>query len=135
MEENQGNGVDGISELITDLGKGQVLGEKMYEFVKEHLNRKVSPTSSNAQFTFVVNLLHIKSFSRMSNVTFNATMKLLQKRFLEACLPYSFDEAMKYLYFPWDLAMKKSMFVKIIVYCFCQMFRSGQPIGVLIPVV
>jgi hypothetical protein len=98
MEENQGNGVDGISELIADLGKGQVLGEKMYEFVKEHLNRKVSPTSSYAQFTFVVNLLHIKSFSRMSNVTFSATMKLLQKGFLEACLPYSFDEALKYIH-------------------------------------
>jgi hypothetical protein len=37
-----------------DLGKGQVFGEKMYEFVKEYLNRKVSPTSSYAQFTFVV---------------------------------------------------------------------------------
>jgi hypothetical protein len=37
-----------------DLGKGQVLREKMYEFVKEYLKRKVSPTSSYAQFTFVV---------------------------------------------------------------------------------
>ena len=90
MEEDEGPGDDGMSELIADLGKGQVLGEKMYEFVKEHLNRKVSPTSSYAQFTFVVKLLHIKSFSRMSNVAFNATMNLLQKGFPEACLPDSF---------------------------------------------
>jgi hypothetical protein len=79
MDEDEGPGDDGMSELIADLGKGQVLGEKMYEFVKEHLNRKVSPTSSNAQFTFVVKLLHIKSFSRMSNVAFNAMMNLLKK--------------------------------------------------------
>jgi hypothetical protein len=84
-------------ELIADLGKGQVLGEKMYEFVKEHLNHKVSPTSSYAQFTFVVKLHHIKSFSRMSNISFNVTMKLLQKKFPEACLPDSFDETMKYI--------------------------------------
>jgi hypothetical protein len=97
MEEDEGLGDNGIFELITDLGKGHVLGEKMYEFVKEHLNRKLSLTSSYAQFTFVVKLLHIKSFNRMSNVTFNAMMKLLQKGFLEACLADSFDEPMKYI--------------------------------------
>jgi hypothetical protein len=58
-----------------------VPGDKMYEFVKEHLNRKVSPTSLYAQFTFVVKLLHIKSFSRMSIIAFNAMMNLLQKGF------------------------------------------------------
>jgi hypothetical protein len=79
------------------LGKGQVLIEKMYEFVTEYLNRKVSPTSLYAQFTFVVKLFHINSFGRMSNVAFNAMMKLLQKGFPEACLPNSFDEAMKYI--------------------------------------
>jgi hypothetical protein len=42
-------------------------------------------------------LLHIKSFSWMSNVAFNATMNLLQKEFPEACLPDSFDAAMKYI--------------------------------------
>jgi hypothetical protein len=46
-----------------------VLGEKMFEFVKEHLNHKVSLTSTYAQFTFVVKLLHIKSFNQMSNIT------------------------------------------------------------------
>jgi hypothetical protein len=44
------------------------------------MNRKVSPTSSYAPFTFVVKLLRIKSFSRMSNVALNAKMNLLQKR-------------------------------------------------------
>jgi hypothetical protein len=87
MEEDEGPGDNGISELIADLVKGEVLSEKMYEFVKEHLNHKLSPTSSYAQFTFAVKLLHIKSFSRMSNVVFNATMKLLQKGYLEVCLP------------------------------------------------
>jgi hypothetical protein len=99
MEEDEGLGDDGISELIADLGKGEVLGEKMYEFVKKHLNCKVPPTSTYAQFIFILKLLHIKSFSRTSNVAFNvnATVKLLQKGFLEACLPNSFDEAMKYI--------------------------------------
>jgi hypothetical protein len=74
-----------------------VLGEKMYEFVKEHMNCKVSPKSSYAQFTFVVKLLHIKSFSRMSNVAFNEMMNLLQKGFPEACLLDSFDAVLKYI--------------------------------------
>jgi hypothetical protein len=34
----------------------------------------------------------------MSNVTFNATMNLLQKGFPEACLPDSFHLAMKYIH-------------------------------------
>jgi hypothetical protein len=42
-------------------------------------------------------LLHTKSFSRMSNIAFYATMKLLQKGFSEACLPNLFDEAIKYI--------------------------------------
>jgi hypothetical protein len=45
MGEDEGH-EDGISELITDLNKGEVLGEKMYEFIKEHLNCKVSPIST-----------------------------------------------------------------------------------------
>jgi hypothetical protein len=31
MEEDEGPGDDGMSELIADLGKVQMLGEKMYE--------------------------------------------------------------------------------------------------------
>ena len=88
---------DGISELIADMCKGEVLEDNMFEFVKEHLNRKVSPTSRYTQFTFVVKLLHIKSFNQISNVTFNAIMKLLEKAFLDAFLLTSFDDAMKYI--------------------------------------
>jgi hypothetical protein len=97
MEEDGGPGDDGMSELIAAMGKGQVIGEKMHEFVKEYWNHKVSLTSLYAQFTFVVKLLHIKSFSRMSNVAFNATIMLLQIGFPEQCLLDSFDAAMKYI--------------------------------------
>jgi hypothetical protein len=124
MEEDEGPGDDGMSELIAYLGKGQELDEKMYEFVKEHLNSKVSPTSSYAQFTFVVKLLHIKPFSRMSNVAFNATMNLLQKGFPKACLPDIFDAAMKYIR-SMGLGYEKSMFAKIIVYCFARRSMSN----------
>jgi hypothetical protein len=124
MEENESPRNDGMSELITDLGKGQVLGEKMYEFLMEHLNGKVSPTSSYGQFTFVVKLLHIKSFSRLSNVTFNAMTNLLQKGFPEACLPDSFDAKIKYIC-SMELNYEKSMFAKIIVYCFARRSMSN----------
>jgi hypothetical protein len=126
MEEDEGLGDDGISELIADLGKGEVLGEKMYEFVKKHLNCKVPPTSTYAQFIFILKLLHIKSFSRTSNVAFNvnATVKLLQKGFLEACLPNSFDEAMKYIR-SMGLGYEKSMFAKIIMYYFTKRSMSN----------
>jgi hypothetical protein len=46
-----------------------------------------------------VKLLHIKSFSRISNVAVNAMMKLLKKGFPEVCLPDSFDGAMKNIHF------------------------------------
>jgi hypothetical protein len=37
MEDDEGPVDDGMSELIADLGKGQVLDEKMYEFLTKHL--------------------------------------------------------------------------------------------------
>jgi hypothetical protein len=79
MEDDEGPRDDGMSELISDLGKGQVLCQKMYQFVKEHLNHKMSPTSSYEQFTFVVKLLHIKSISWMGNIVFNAMMNCYKK--------------------------------------------------------
>jgi hypothetical protein len=79
----------------------------------------VSPTSTYAQFTFVVKLLHINSFGWISNVTLNAMMKLLQKEFVEACPPDSFNEAMMYLR-SMGLFYEKSMFAKIIVYYFAR---------------
>jgi hypothetical protein len=97
MEEDKGPGDDEISKLIAYLAKGGVLGEKLYEFVKEHMDCKVSLASTYAHFTFVVKLVHIKSFSMMSNVTLNLTMKLLQKGFPKSCLPKSFEKAMKYI--------------------------------------
>jgi hypothetical protein len=38
MEEDEGP-EDGFSELIADLGKGEVLEEKIFQFIQEHLNR------------------------------------------------------------------------------------------------
>jgi hypothetical protein len=56
----------------------------------------------------------------MSNIAFNEMMMLSQKGFPEACLPDSFDVAMKYIRFMGLCYEKKSMFEKIIVYCFAR---------------
>jgi ASC-1-like (ASCH) protein len=80
MEKDEGS-EDGISELIADMCKGEVLGGDVFEFVKEQLNYKVSPTSKYTQFTFVVKLLHIKFFHQINNFTFDAMMKVLEKAF------------------------------------------------------
>jgi hypothetical protein len=61
MEEDEGS-EDGIPELIADLCKGEVLGENMCAFVKKHLHRKVSSTSTYAQFTFVCEVTSYKVF-------------------------------------------------------------------------
>jgi hypothetical protein len=42
LEEDEGS-KDGMSKLIADMCKGEVLGENLFEFVKEYLDRKVSP--------------------------------------------------------------------------------------------
>ena len=47
-----------------------------------------------SRFSFVVKLLHMKSFYRISNSTFSAVMKLLAKAFPECnTLPKSYEEA------------------------------------------
>jgi hypothetical protein len=70
-------------------------------------------------------LLHIQSFNRMSNVTLNATMKLLQKGFLEACLPKFFDGAIKYIRAMGLSYEKNPCLQKIIVYCFAKRSMSN----------
>ena len=47
-----------------------------------------------SRFSFVVKLLHMKSFYRISNSAFSAVMKLLAEAFLECnTLPKSYEEA------------------------------------------
>ena len=47
-----------------------------------------------SRFSFVVKLLHMKSFYRISNSTFSAVMKLLAEAFPECnTLPKSYEEA------------------------------------------
>uniref|UniRef100_K4AIS1 DUF4218 domain-containing protein n=1 Tax=Setaria italica TaxID=4555 RepID=K4AIS1_SETIT len=86
-----------LPEMIVDMYHAKEFGRKMLECIKEHINRKVSPGSKYTQFTFVMKLLHIKSFYRISNVAFNGILKVVSLAFPGACVATSYDDAMKYI--------------------------------------
>jgi hypothetical protein len=49
------------------------------------------------RFSFIVKLLHIKSFYKISNVAFNAILKLLSSTFPNCSLPVSYAATKKLL--------------------------------------
>ena len=71
-------------------------GEKsMFAAVLEEIKKELHPCSDHSRFSFVVKLLHIKSFYRISNVAFNAILKLLSSAFPACSIPTSYHEAKK----------------------------------------
>jgi hypothetical protein len=59
------------------------------------MKQELYPGATYTRFSFVVKLLHIKSFYRISNVGFTAILKLLKSGFPNCSLPSSFGEAKK----------------------------------------
>uniref|UniRef100_K3YZR0 Transposase-associated domain-containing protein n=1 Tax=Setaria italica TaxID=4555 RepID=K3YZR0_SETIT len=96
LDEDAGT-KDGLPKMIADMCDAKELEGKMLECIKDYLKRKVSPGSKCTQFTFVVKLLYIKSFYQISNVAFNAILTVLFVAFPGACVPTSYDDAMKYI--------------------------------------
>jgi len=86
-------------EMIADLYTGvQQDGEQpMFVKVLEDAKHALCPGSVQSRFSFLVRLLHIKSYYRVSNTTFSAFLKLLSGSFPNCCLPDSYDKAKKYL--------------------------------------
>jgi len=84
---------DMVQELFTAKEEG---GRKsMFAVVLEEMKQQLYPGASYSRFSFVVKLLHIKSYYRISNVVLTAILKLLSLSFPHSCLPASYNEAKK----------------------------------------
>ncbi|XP_066334951.1 uncharacterized protein [Miscanthus floridulus] len=71
--------------------------QPMFAKVLEDAKRALCPGSVQSRFSFLVRLLHIKSFYRISNTTLSVILKLLSGSFPNYGLPDSYDKAKRYL--------------------------------------
>lgn len=91
---------DRFPELIGDLYTAAEQGGEgpMLAAVIEDAKRELYPGCARfSRFSFLVKLLHIKSFYRISNTAFSAVMKVLSLAFPQCELPQSYNEAKNYL--------------------------------------
>ncbi|GJN13237.1 hypothetical protein PR202_ga31585 [Eleusine coracana subsp. coracana] len=78
--------------------QGPEEGTSMFAAVLEEMKKELYPgCASISKFSFVVKLLHLKSFYRISNVAFTAILKLLSSAFPHCSLPTSYQEAKKFI--------------------------------------
>jgi len=89
----------GTVEMLADLYTAvEEDGEQpMFVKVLEDAKRALCPGSVHSRFSFLVRLLHIKSFYRISNTAISVILKLLARSFPNSCLPDSYDKAKTYL--------------------------------------
>ena len=89
----------GTSEMLADLYVAvQEDGEQpMFAKVLEDAKRALCPGSVQSRFSFLVRLLHIKSFYRISNIALSVILKLLSGSFPNCGLQDSYDKAKRYL--------------------------------------
>jgi hypothetical protein len=83
-----------VQELYTAEDRGPAT-ESKFAAILEEMKQELHPDGPYNRFSFVVKLLHIKSFYRISNVGFTAFLKLLSLAFPKCPIPASYDEAKK----------------------------------------
>jgi hypothetical protein len=57
------------------------------------MKKELYPGGECSRFSFVVKLLHIKSFYKISNVAFTALLKVLSSTFPNCSIPATYEEA------------------------------------------
>ncbi len=82
-----------VQEMVPNDDSGRE--KSMLLSIIEELKQDLYPGSSYTRFSFVVKLLHIKSFYRISNVGFTAILKFLSVVFPKYPIPSSYEEAKK----------------------------------------
>ena len=87
---------DGIHAMVEELYTAEEEGngkKSMFAILLEEMKQELHPGGPCTRFSFVVKLLHIKSFYRMSNGCFTAILKLLSSSFPNCSIPASYEEA------------------------------------------
>jgi hypothetical protein len=87
---------DGIYKMVQELYAAEDEGKRkrsMFGIILEEMKQQLHPGGKSTRFSFVVKLLHIKSFYRITNVAFTALLKLLSSEFPNCSIPASCEEA------------------------------------------
>jgi len=87
---------DGIHAIVEELYTAEEEGngkKSIFAILLEEMKQELHPGGPCTRFSFVVKLLHIKSFYRMSNGCFTAILKLLSSSFPNCSIPASYEEA------------------------------------------
>jgi hypothetical protein len=97
MNEDEEDLDDRIPDMVKELFIAEEQGAEnsMFAAILEEMKEELFPGAAVTRFSFVVKLLHIKSFYRISNAAFTAILKLLSLAFPACSLPTSYDEAKK----------------------------------------
>jgi hypothetical protein len=93
-EENDPH--DGIHGMVEELYSAEEEGTRkksMFAILLEEMKQELYPGGECSRFSFVVKLLHIKSFYRISNVAFTALLKVLSSTFPNCSIPATYEEA------------------------------------------
>ena len=83
-----------VHELYTAEDHGPTTKSKFATIIEE-MKHELHPDGPYTRFSFVVKLLHIKSFYRISNVAFTAFLNVLSIAFPKCSIPASYAEAKK----------------------------------------
>jgi hypothetical protein len=106
QDEDLGDMINGmVEELYT--AEDEDKRKSMFGDILEEMKQELYPSATYTRFLFVVKLLHIKSFYRISNVGFTTILKLLKSAFPNCSLHLL--EMQINLSVHWDLGMFQSM--------------------------
>jgi hypothetical protein len=81
-----------VHDLYPDENHGPRMKSK-FATILEEMEQVLHPDGPYTRFSFVVKLLHIKSFYRINNVAFSAFLDLLSSAFPNCSLPASYAKA------------------------------------------
>jgi hypothetical protein len=111
--DDDNNAADRVEDILSDLMGAEVPSndvapeddnpsgnhESVFKALMEEAKQQLYPGCTQfTRFSFVVKMLHLKSYYRISNSAFTAFLKILCSAFPESnCLPKSYDEAKKML--------------------------------------
>jgi hypothetical protein len=109
---------DRIPDMVHELLIAEDGGQKsMFATILEEMKQQLYPGSASTRFSYIMKLLHIKSFYKISNDAFNAILKLLSLTFLNCSLPVSYA-ATKKLLSALGLGYDSIHVCRITVFCF-----------------
>jgi hypothetical protein len=97
LEEEDGYEDDRIPDLLKDLYDSEDRvdeSKSMFAEVLEDAKHAAHDGGKFSRFSFIVKLLHIKSYYRISNAAFNAILHLLNLQYPNSSVPKHYDEAL-----------------------------------------